>query len=457
MKRKISLFLLIALLVIGLQGNVYAASDNSNSSKEQVTITNYNDVMPSDVIAVLEATNTSDLLSATTSNSDVLTNIELPRSMNIKTPKIDMKKVHDTNPLEELQIENLKNHGYSNQEIKNMDAGDYNEIEKTWKIPASDIPIYKSSFPELENVDISNWTIGEYLAYDEAAAAKANIYSPTSDQVQAFALRNIDLCDARMLLKDFYSYDNILQQSDETLKNYIEAYYQFTIDNIYEMDKVNNKGTKSIQSLNSGKFFVQAPPSNLQGTTYRYVNFPGGYGYDWFHQSSQTHVSDAIRQTQKNAVIKGYNRLYKLTGTVYSCGNLWGTWSNSQGGAHEGIDYNYGTNPTIYTMATGSVYYYYNNYSTRSQICVTGGSKTYTYLHMATINIKNNGVVTGPTYPSGVNVTAGSSALGTQGSIGNSTANHVHFEVHSGSTINLFTESDNTLSCLDPYAAINLF
>ncbi|AHF11232.1 MULTISPECIES: M23 family metallopeptidase [Dehalobacter] len=463
LKKSVISVLCATLLLIGIPGSIFAANDDSNTPfpSTKVDQTTY---MPADVVAALDATNTDSnkSIAPNTTTGDLLTAIVLPRSMNINTPKIDMKKVHDTNPLEKLQKENLKSHGYSNEEIKDMDAGDYNEIEKTWRISESDISLYKSFFPELENVDISNWTYGDYLAYDEEAAANANVYAPTPEQATALEARNITLSDARTLLKDFYSYDGILEQSDETLKEYIEAYYQFTVDNIYALADISEKknSIKNTQSINTGKFTVQyqeEPDPLLQGNTYRYVSFPGGYGYDWFHEDAGTHVSQTVRDNQKAAVVKGYNRLYGVSGTTYTCGNLWGTWSKSQAGAHEGIDYNRGTNPTIYTMATGSVYYYYNNGSTRSQVCVTDASYTYTYLHMATINIKNNGVVTGPTYPSGVNVTAGSSSLGTQGSVGNSSGNHVHFEVHSGSTIGLFGENEDTLSCLNPYNAINRF
>lgn len=197
---------------------------------------NNSDVMPGDIVAVLNAREYGEINSGYT---NVLNAVELPGSMSISIPHIDMSKVHDTNALEQLQIDNLKSHGYSADKISSMDAGDYNRIEQTWTISKSDIALYKSFFPELENADISNWTYGDYLAYDEAAAA--NVYAPTAEQAAALKARNITLGDARTLLKDFYSYDKILKQSDDILKEYIEGYYQFALDYIKQLAEISER------------------------------------------------------------------------------------------------------------------------------------------------------------------------------------------------------------------------
>jgi hypothetical protein len=453
----------MALMLIGIPGSIFAANNDSNPPIVPTEIARIT-YMPEDILAALDTIDTDANKTAPDAVTDeLLSAIELPRSMSISIPKIDIMKIHDTHPLVGEQIKNLKNHGYSDSEIRNLDVEAYNQIEKTWKLPSSMIPDIITLYPELKGTDISTWTIGDFLAYSYAADARSNVYAPTQEQANALAARNITLNDAVTLLKDFYTYDCVLSQSDETLRQCLEGYYQFTIDNIKGLAEISKqRKAKSIESLNKSGFTIQAadPLPGDQNTIYFKVLFPGGYNgnvADWFHIDSHSMDSAAIRTSQAAAVVKGYNRLYQLSGSTYMCGNLWGTWSQSQNGAHEGIDYNYGTNPKIYTMATGSVYYYYNNGTSRSQVCVTDGSYTYTYLHMDTINIKNNGVVYGPTYPSGVNVTAGSSTLGTQGKVGNAYGEHVHFEVHSGSTISLFYESDNTLSCLNPYDAINRF
>ncbi|MFZ5943291.1 MAG: hypothetical protein ACOYVD_04225 [Bacillota bacterium] len=56
----------------------------------------------------------------------------MQKSLDITTPNIDMSKIHDTNPLEEEQKTLLREHGYSDDQIALMDAGDFNNIKLVW-------------------------------------------------------------------------------------------------------------------------------------------------------------------------------------------------------------------------------------------------------------------------------------------------------------------------------------
>lgn len=166
---------------------------------------------------------------------EVLNEIALPASLNIDIINIDMDKVHQTYPIMDSQIHFLKERGYSDEEIAELDMGDFFNIEKTCKIKPELISAVKYVYKELKDIDISNWTYGDLNAY--ARPIDAQKYAPTAEQEQQLTARGITLSDARTLLKDYYSYDNILAQSDRQLAEDIKAYYQFTIYNISEMAK----------------------------------------------------------------------------------------------------------------------------------------------------------------------------------------------------------------------------
>lgn len=189
-----------------------------------------NDVMPADIVTVLNAKESGDERSV---DNNILAAVELPRSLSISIPNIDMTKVHDTHLLQKSQVDTLKSRGFSNEAIEDMDFGDYKNIEKTWILDPEILPKIKGIYPQLVSIDISKWTNGDFLEYSMEADAKT--YAPTTEQASAIKARNITLADARTLLKDFQSYDTILTQDDGTLKEHIEGYYQMTIDYIKQL------------------------------------------------------------------------------------------------------------------------------------------------------------------------------------------------------------------------------
>jgi hypothetical protein len=52
---------------------------------------------------------------------------------------------------------------------------------------------------------------------------------PSPSEIVRFATRGITYDDANWLLKDYYSYEEVLAQSDATLKAALEDYYRFLI------------------------------------------------------------------------------------------------------------------------------------------------------------------------------------------------------------------------------------
>lgn len=123
---------------------------------------------------------------------------------------------------------------------------------------------------------------------------------------------------------------------------------------------------------------------------------------------------------------------------------MYGTYSQSRGGAHEGIDFAaaYGT-PAIRSTTWGgrrypTMYHQFAVYDATHP----DGAKTYSYLHMSSFNssIQFNDTV-------GVG-----EVIGNQGSEGSSsTGYHVHFEVNSGNTGYLSIGTDHDVDSISPY------
>lgn len=148
-------------------------------------------------------------------------------SLGITVPKLDTRAIHCTRALTHEKKE-LKAHGYTDAQIVQMDVGDYDNLWVTWPMSADRQQFVKSFNNELADVDISGWTNGDYEAWQWEQSV--NSYLPTEEQMAQFAVRDIMLDDARTLCKDFHSYENVLAQTDETLKEHLEGYYQFEIN-----------------------------------------------------------------------------------------------------------------------------------------------------------------------------------------------------------------------------------
>lgn len=225
------------------------------------------EVMPSEIMAALADEPMriqAGVMGVSSADNDLLESIALPTSLNIDTINIDMNKVHQTYPMTDDQINFLKERGYSDEEIAKLDMGDFFNIEASLTINPNIIRYIKKIYPELADVDVSKWTYGDLNAYAREADAKK--YAPTEEQAKQLNERGITLSDAKTLLKDYYTYDNILAQPDEQLAEDIQAYYQFTIDNISEMAKYEEV---------SDNIYAMYPSTNPDPDYYIAVDFPG--------------------------------------------------------------------------------------------------------------------------------------------------------------------------------------
>lgn len=410
--KKVVALLSLTLSMIICSSTVFAASNEK--------------VMPSDLYNAL--TNNSKTFNLEAEN--ILSTVTQEPSLSITIPKIDTSKVHVAIPIGDdegdLMIRTeLQDHGYTEKEISEMDIGDYQEISATWYMNPQRIETAKIIYPELANQDLTNWTNEQYNNF---IIEKNNILlAPTASQANEFEERNITLDDAIWLTKIYETYGEILEQSDQTLKNDLEKRYQFTIDNIIKQAEIQ-QGTRAVDT----DLYIKVPAF-------------AGYKYkdDWFLKSVSTHV-DYWRGIQENRVLKAFKALYKTTSvpSTYYTTNLYGTYSVSQGGAHEGIDFAYGNgNTKIYNIMLGIVRKPEPKHASH-HLCVydSNYNKTYSYLHM---NSKEVSV--------GTELSSLNTYVGKQGKVGNADGVHVHFEVHSGNTYTLSKENDNVLGSISPY------
>lgn len=171
---------------------------------------------------------------------------------------------------------------------------------------------------------------------------------------------------------------------------------------------------------------------------YTYVTMPG-YQADWFANASQTPISAAIRTQQSTAAANMFALVFKGTGATPHYTNMWGTYSTSQKGAHEGIDMVYGSQgqPLYCWIKSGVVT---NVQSTDGLVTIYYSklNRTIFYRHMYSIS-----VTAGQTVKQG-------DLIGTEGMRGNATGVHLHTAVMDGN-VSSETADDNYFASSNPY------
>lgn len=348
-------------------------------------------------------------------NESLVQNVFLKQSMGIETINIDMRKVAINTKISSLNgefFDALMKHGIDSETAKCMTLSEFQMIEGTWKLEKEEIEIARRLYPELSKIDISNWTHGEYKNYYMGKDRESLAKRFSEVQHEELKKRWINLEDTFFLFKEFHNADVILAQSDEVLKDTIEAYYQVKLDMLASLTVPDQ-------------------------TKYFWENFPR-YGGDWFLNEVKT--TDYWMGVQADRTLKTQQVLYNSTSNELYCTNMYGTYSQSQEGAHEGIDFAIGTTKSIYAVFNGKVksggfYHQLSVYDVNSP----DEPKTYTYLHMSAVDKAVGSTVSAYEY------------VGKQGMEGNATGYHVHFEVHSGSTTTLSPGNDDVLGSLSPY------
>lgn len=374
-----------------------------------------------DIIAALEnrprATFSNDSM-----EQSILNEVLLPASMDIEIPHIDPSKVVqtvDVYTLDSAFAEALEEHGIYRT---SMTYTEFEAIESTWLLPEEIIEVIKSMYPELEGQDLSVWTYGDFNEYRRKTDAENFRARFSEEQLQQLDSRGILISDLGTLLKEYQTIDCVLAQDNQDLKDTIKAAYQFT----YEKLSAECSAARA------------NPPSDK----YTYVYFPlynGGNG-DYF--LNQILTTSYWQNVQAKRALHEQQCLYNSTSTTLCCTNMYGTYSYSQGGAHEGIDFTApsgASTPTIYAIFSGaklstSTYHHLAVYDANAW----DEPKTFSFLHMNSI-----------TASSTVNVYG---AVGTQGNQGNATGYHVHFEIHDGKTTALSPGTDHVIESITPYS-----
>jgi hypothetical protein len=353
--------------------------------------------------------------------SAVLHAVSMPASMGITIPNIDPELIAKNTLVAQLSSDfsdALAQHGaYADG---SMTLSEFEAIEAAWPLMPEDVQIVLGLYPELTYHQVSSWSYGDYSMYRKTADLKSLESRFSAQQLNKLRTRGIRIEDTLPLLKEFHDPDAVLAQSDEVLKAAIESYYDLKIS--------------MALGPQSGITTMAAPPAGY----YTWVNFPR-YGGDYFLNAVLT--TEYWRNVKADRTLRAQQVLYNSTSTTLYCTNLYGTYSVSQNGAHEGIDFAIGTTPSIYAVFRGTRL----SSSLSHQLAVYDVNspdqpKTYNYLHMSRISIPVGSTVNPYNY------------VGKQGNLGNTTGYHVHFEVHAGSTTTLSSEkNDHVLGSISPY------
>jgi murein DD-endopeptidase MepM/ murein hydrolase activator NlpD len=352
-------------------------------------------------------------------NSAVLDAVSMPTSMGITVPNINPQLIAKTTLISQLSsdfTEALVQHGVVAD--GSMTLSEFEVLEATWPLTPEDVEIALRLYPKLDYDQVSTWSYGDYRAYRKQADLENLKSRFTGPQLRELRRRGIRIEDTLVLFKEFHNPDVILAQPDETLKAVIESSYNI---------KISMLGTESDVTTTS------TPSAGY----YTWVDFPR-YGGDWFLNAVLT--TEYWRNVQADRALRTQQVLYNSTSMTLYCTNMYGTYSVSQGGAHEGIDFAIGTTPPIYAAFRGTrITGMYTHHLAVYDVNSPDQPKTYSYLHMSQIIV---------TVGSTVNPYQ---CVGSQGNLGNATGYHVHFEVHAGNTNTLSSGSDHVLGSISPY------
>jgi len=416
MKKAVVYLLVFAVCILMLPCSFAVESEETN--REVIHVDGkYN---AADILAAIE--NSSKSTNARSSvDQTILNDVLMQVSMDIQTPHIDPSKVLqtvDVYTLDPAFAEALAEHGVYET---SMTYSEFEAMENTWLLPPDFVESVKYAYPELADSDMSGWTYGMYKEYAAEKDEERFLASLTAEELAQLDSRGIQVSDMSYLLKEYHTVEAVLAQSNDSLKTTLEAAYNYT----YSLVEASTQSTR-------------ATPSSAY---YTFVYFPR-YNYgngDYFHNSVLT--TTYWQNIQADRALRTQGLLYSYSSSTLCCTNMYGTYSYSQEGAHEGIDFvhpaGYST-PTIFAVfrgekITSSSTYQLSVYDVNSP----DEPKTYTYLHMNTVNASSNVEVL--------------DSVGQQGNLGNATGYHVHFEVHAGNTDDLSPGNDDTVESLSPY------
>ena len=351
----------------------------------------------------------------------------LPNSLGISIPNVNLFVVRDERIIDADEVVEAVEFGKTKSEAKKMTRYELTSFIDSQKLSDSSIEAISETNPEIPKELLTEWTYDQYNQYVYEKNRKQ--FMPSSEILKSINERNIALDDFIYLRKFFSSDEMILAQSDESLISILKKWYLFKLDfanatsNEACYDVKVEKGTNN-EEENSIKY-----NSSLYVTVSSFQNYQ--HTNDLFLKKVKTHLSN-YRTYQENLALKAFNAIYARpsSNTSATFTNLYGTYSQSQGGAHEGLDMIYGSTPNVHT--------------------ITGGTATIIYPSSGAVKIHNStygdAIYAHMTNCHSGSVSAGD-VIGKQGHQGNATGNHVHLEISS----QMNSEHDDDLGSGSPY------
>lgn len=119
------------------------------------------------------------------------------------------------------QIQLLIERGYSDEYIVNLTLEEFQKLEGSWTLSEETIKQAKYLYPELANIDISSWTYNDFSDYSSKKDNER--FAPTKEEEAQLLKRGISKEMAMRMLKYFYSYDSMINATDEKLSEVVEG------------------------------------------------------------------------------------------------------------------------------------------------------------------------------------------------------------------------------------------
>ena len=180
--------------------------------------------LPSEVASALKDQNNEH-------NRKILSAIELPRSMDISIPKIDENRILQTQLLSDMPpelIEDLESQGY--EDAGKYTYGEYQVISELQTLEEAGLTFIKQTYPELSQVDISDWTVRDYNQWQQEYVKELQSSIYNDEEKLLMQEKEILIEDMHYLRKEFY--DAVFEQPDQVLKECLENYYRITNERI---------------------------------------------------------------------------------------------------------------------------------------------------------------------------------------------------------------------------------
>ncbi len=239
LKGRTFILLAVAVLTVGLLCNAFLSG---SAPVEEASA-----VAP---LYTVEEVKTALLAYEQTGNAGaLLKDIMLPATAGTTTPKLDESRILNTTPLAsfgnaEGYYKELRAHGVLQSELEEMNFSDYQQLRAGWKLDKATAKTLKLRYPELSEVDLSQWTYGTYDYYlreQEVAHLKAQFTEAELARLEAMGIR---MEDTRHLLMVYGSPAALLEQPAETLVAAIEARYRQELNLLLGADwRISAKGS----------------------------------------------------------------------------------------------------------------------------------------------------------------------------------------------------------------------